>query len=271
MTVPRLAEIRLQASDRGLGMGWFYALSLYLSRCSALSYFDLILRDLDRVPRMGPALIAATHQSFLDPWLVGLCMERRLCFLARDSLFRVPVLGWLLRQYDGLPVARETAASRGSLDVCLQALAKQRAVLLFPEGTRTRDGRIAPLKRGISLLAKRSRAPVIPVLVRGTYQLWPRTARLPRRGVVEISFGRPLTYGDGESADRFMERLASAYVGLATETGAVEVLPQGPPPIASPVVEGSVSLPAHQGEPEPLAQAAAEPVSAAQPLAETAR
>jgi 1-acyl-sn-glycerol-3-phosphate acyltransferase len=221
-----VGTVPVRVKDSGLGMGWFYALSVYVSRVVAVTLFEARFFDTHKVPRSGAALLAGNHQSLLDPWLLGLSLARRASFLARDSLFRVPVLGWLLRQYDSMPVPRESTAPRRSLEVCVKLLEKGRVLILFPEGTRAADGRLQPLKRGIALISKRTCAPVVPVLVSGAFALWPRSRKLPMPGQVRLVFGDPIHFDPKESSDAFMDRLSAAYRHLALEWGAEEMVPE---------------------------------------------
>lgn len=221
----RRSELAISTRDRGLHLGIWYGISMYVSRIAALTLFDLRIRHQERVPLTGPAILAANHQSILDPWLVGLSLDRRAAYLARETLLRVPILGWVIRKYDVLPVPRESVAPRAALEVCVEALEKGRALILFPEGTRSYDGRLQPLKRGIVLLAKRTGAPVVPVLVAGSYRCWPRSRKLPRPGEIRMVFGEPIHFQKEESSDSFMERLAGAYRRLAVEADAEDMLP----------------------------------------------
>jgi len=222
----RETPLPLRERDSGLHMGWFYALSVFLSRVAAIAFFELRIFDSARVPRKGAVVLAANHQSLLDPWLVGLTQLRRAAYLARDSLFRVPVLGWLIRQYDSVPVVRETTAARQSLEVCIKVLERKRALVLFPEGTRSADGRLQTLKRGISLVVRRSGATVVPILVRGSHRLWPRKQKLPRFGQVKLYFGNAIVPDGSQSSDALVERLEGSYRELALAVGALEVLPE---------------------------------------------
>jgi 1-acyl-sn-glycerol-3-phosphate acyltransferase len=213
------AGLRAAKGDSGLAVGPFYAVSLLASRLAAVGFFSLRVEGVHRVPRTGPAILAANHQSFLDPWMVGLCLERRAHYLARESLFRVPILGRLITRYGALPVPRESAAPRRALEVCLMALELGRVLILFPEGTRSTDGRLQPLRRGIALLARRTGAPVIPVGVSGSHRAWPRHRRFPRRSGVRLFFGNPIRFDEDESSDSFMERLATALRTCFGEAG----------------------------------------------------
>jgi 1-acyl-sn-glycerol-3-phosphate acyltransferase len=252
--VSRPDDLHIRTRDRGIHVGIFYGISLYVSRIAALTLFDLKIRHQNRVPLTGPAILAANHQSVLDPWLVGSSLDRRAAYLARETLFRVPILGWLIRKYDTLPVPRESTVPRAALEICLKVLEKGRALILFPEGTRSYDGRLQPLKRGIVLLARRTGAPVVPIIVHGSFRCWPRSRLLPRPGRIDLVFGEPIQFEKDESSDSFVERLERAYRRLAVEAGAEDMLPvesraevRGTEPPASTI----------HGERTPLLEAAA--------------
>jgi 1-acyl-sn-glycerol-3-phosphate acyltransferase len=127
-----------------------------------------------------------------DPPLVGLTCPRRMNYLARDTLFRVPGLKQLISFLDAIPIDRDGGGLAG-LKETLRRLKAGELVLIFPEGTRTRDGEVAPLKPGFIAVARRSKAPLIPVGLDGAYQAWPRTARLPRIGRVAVAIGEPIS------------------------------------------------------------------------------
>lgn len=130
-----------------------------------------------RLPRTGPVLILANHQSHFDPMLIALCATRQLRFLARSDLFRGALFSRLIRAYGAVPIDR--GFGKEGLQVGLDLLNRGEAVVVFPEGERTHTGRIQPLKPGISLLLKRVRCPVVPVGIAGAYAAWPRHELLP--------------------------------------------------------------------------------------------
>jgi len=107
-------------------------------------------------------------------------------------LFRVPILAPLIRHLDAIPIDREGTGLAG-LKETLRRLKAGELVLIFPEGTRTRDGEVAPLKPGFIAVARRSRVPLIPVGLDGAYQAWPRTALFPRAGRVAVVIGEPIS------------------------------------------------------------------------------
>lgn len=162
----------------------------------------------------GPALLIANHQSFLDPLLVGVGLRRPVSFLARDTLFRVPVIGWILRSTYVMPIRRDAAGTE-SLRVSLQRLQDGYLVGIFPEGTRSRDGRIGPMKPGFVALVRRAEVPVIPVAVSGAYEAMPRGAFFLRPRRVRVVYGEPIS----------IEQLA-AFKGRGSEIELVKLVSQ---------------------------------------------
>lgn len=209
----------VRTGDGGFSEGLLYALLSYMARIAMTIFFDARVYGAHRVPGEGPAILASNHASFLDPVLIGSSFTRRCCYLARDSLFRIPGLGALIRAVDTVPVARESVSARQAVDVCVRILAAGRLLLLFPEGTRSRDGYLAPLRRGIGLIVRRSGAPpVVPVRVVGSYECWPRHKKLFRCRPVRIFFGNPLHYDENkESVDAFLGRLRCSMESLGRE------------------------------------------------------
>ena len=163
-----------------------------VSRAFGVWMYGLRVEGRENWPTEGGALICSNHQSMFDPPLVGLTCPRRMNFLARDTLFRVPILAPLIRYMDTIPIDREGSGLAG-LKETLRRLKAGEQVLIFPEGTRTRDGEVAPLKPGFISVARRSRVPLIPVGLDGAYQAWPRTSRFPRSGRIAIVIGQAIT------------------------------------------------------------------------------
>jgi 1-acyl-sn-glycerol-3-phosphate acyltransferase len=158
-------------------------------------------RGTELVPRQGPLLLVANHSSVLDPPLVGAVCPRRLTFLAKAELFRVPGFGALIRRLNAYPLRRE-GADPGALRTAQRALAEGRAVLIFPEGTRGEEGVLREAKPGAALLAMHSGVPVVPVYVSGSGRAWPRGRRLPRPAKVRVTFGAPLRFVPAAGAER---------------------------------------------------------------------
>jgi 1-acyl-sn-glycerol-3-phosphate acyltransferase len=168
------------------------------------------------IPREGGVLLACNHQSYLDPALVGSCLLREMHFMARSSLFRNPVFGAMITALNAFPVERDSAdvrAVKGAID----RLKAGCVVLVFPEGTRTRTGAVGRMKSGAALLAERAGVPIIPVLIEGAFQVWPKgERRWPGLGRVRVVFGKPMPPAGDPGVDPG-ERVRSAVLRLKGE------------------------------------------------------
>ena len=149
-------------------------------------------------PQSGGVLYISNHQSFLDPVLTTCMLQRPGNYMARHSLFRNPVFAWLIRSLNAFPVHRATADS-AALKEAMRRLKAGAQVVVFPEGTRTRDGRIGPLLPGVSLLAQRAADWVVPVVVDGAFEAWPRTQALPGPGRIVVQYGRPISQAEARA------------------------------------------------------------------------
>jgi len=156
-----------------------------------------------RVPRTGPVLLIANHQSYIDIVALGLASRRRVYFLAKKPLFNSRLLGGFMRAFDTISVD-STGFSRSGLEGILEHINRGLTVLVFPEGERCWDGKVSELKPGVTLLIRKSKATVVPMGLAGAFESWPRQRRLPRfappflswsRGRIAVSVGHAL---DGE-------------------------------------------------------------------------
>ena len=169
--------------------------SYFLGWCCFRALFKIYFRwrvyHPERVPETGPVILAANHTSFIDPPLVGAGLRRDINYLARESLFRFPGIGALLRSWNSVPVDREGGGAAG-LKKILHRLLDGGAIILFPEGTRSRDGKLQLARSGIGLTAIKSDAVVVPVRVFGTYEAYGRHMRFPRPRPVAVKYGEPM-------------------------------------------------------------------------------
>ena len=181
-------------------------------------YFRWRVFNPERVPTTGPVILAANHDSFIDPPLVGAGLKRDINYLARESLFRYPGLGALLRSWNSVPVDREGGGAAG-LRAILDRLLAGGAIILFPEGTRSRDGKIQKARSGIGLTVIKSNAVVIPVRVFGTYEAFGRHLKFPRPRRVAVKYGEPLRFESlrAEAKSFSKARLKQIYQEVADE------------------------------------------------------
>ena len=145
----------------------------------------------ENVPPHGPLIVVANHQSYCDAPLLSTSIPRRTRFLAKAGLFRWPLVSWLFRSYGAYPLSRSTA-DVGAYRWALRQLERDRAVVLFPEGTRTQGG-MRKAQAGVARLALRSQAPILPVGITGTERLGSILRILKPTGTIEVVIGTPFS------------------------------------------------------------------------------
>jgi len=159
---------------------------------AALVYFRLRRAGHKRVPLEGPAVFVCNHQSHLDPLLVGVFCPRQIAYLARDTLFK-GILGPLIRSYDAVPIDNQGSGLAG-IRATLKRIKQNDAVLLFPEGARSWDGKLQPFQPGFLTLVRRGKAAILPVGVDGCYQAMPRGRSLPKPAKIGIYYGKAIPH-----------------------------------------------------------------------------
>lgn len=198
----------------------FYGFFHYVASFVHSMWFRGDVVGTDNFPLEGPFLIAANHASHLDPPLVGCHVSRQMRFFARKSLWHNRFLGWWLDQIETIPVERDSG-DVGAIKRVLQALKENRAVVLFPEGTRSPDGLLHKPKAGVGLMACKTGVPVVPCRLFGTFEAFGKGKLIPRFGTsVSIVFGPPITAAEYDdptagkaryelAAQRIMARIAT--------------------------------------------------------------
>jgi 1-acyl-sn-glycerol-3-phosphate acyltransferase len=200
-------------------MGLTYHLCVNLTRFLAANWFSLQVRGREHMIEDGPALIAMNHQSFLDPPLAAACCDREIHFLARKSLFEIPLLGTLLARLNVIGVDRD-GNDMAALKAVIRTVRAGGCTIIFPEGTRTSDGGLQSAKPGLGLVVAKTLAPVVPMRVFGAYDAFPRTSKRPRRTPITIVIGKPIHFTRADVAgapretyqrlsDRVMERISA--------------------------------------------------------------
>ena len=181
-------------------MRWGYKAVRLLCRAIWRTAFRLEVSGLENVPPEGQGvLLASNHQSFLDPITIGVALRREINPVARESLFHNPLFRSLIRYLNAFPIQR-SSADMAAVREGIRRLKNADALVLFPEATRTRDGRIGRISPGFALLAKKACVPIVPVLIDGAFECWPRSRKRcrfslfaadPGSRVAEFAYGSP--------------------------------------------------------------------------------
>jgi 1-acyl-sn-glycerol-3-phosphate acyltransferase len=153
-------------------------------------YFRLRIEGRERLPATGPVLIVANHASYLDPPMIGVSASRWVAFLAQAGLAKFGPIRWWLAQCGVTLIDRE-APSKDAMRLIADCLRAGEVVGIFPEGTRSADGAVAPFRTGVEFLVRRSGAPVLPVGIDGAYRAFSRRAWLPRPRKIVVRYGQP--------------------------------------------------------------------------------
>ena len=174
---------------------WFYRPGSAFSGFVARVLWDARVEGVERIPRDGAFIVVSNHCSNFDPpllgWAVGNSAGRVVHFMSKIEMRSWPVIGWLATQ-SGVYFVRRGESDRSAQRFSLEALADGRPIALFPEGTRSRNGRMQAFKPGAAFLAMRSGASVLPVGISGTHKLFPNGSRWPHPSRIRILIGEPL-------------------------------------------------------------------------------
>lgn len=210
-TLPSLLFYKLCATTCWLVLRMFFGLRTYQS---------------ENVPATGGLIIAANHQSYLDPPAVGSALTplRHFDFIARVGLFSFKPFGWLIAQLNSIPI-RGDGNDTASIKEVIRRLDMGRAVIIFPEGGRSPDGHLHEFKRGAALLVRRSKCPVLPAAIDGAYEAWPSSRKLPTpwRKRVRVIYGKPIPHDElmKDGPDAAMQRLHDEAAALLAKLRAM--------------------------------------------------
>ena len=183
----------------------FYEFTSWVVRLFLKIFFRLRVSGTENVHMTGGVILASNHASFLDPPLVGSTSPRITVFFAKKELFKVPLLGALITKYNVIPVDRGGVSKQG-IKLIIQSLKNGRVVGLFPEGTRTKTGKLGPARPGVGMMAHLTGVPVVPVYIKGTF-------RAARHFRISIHFGKPISPYDYDFSST--ETKKEAYVGFS--------------------------------------------------------
>lgn len=175
---------------------WYYCVywgSLLIARL----LFRFRMLHCERMINDGPAILASNHESYLDPPLLGNAADRPIYFLARKTLLDVPLLGRILPKLNVIPVDQE-GSDRSALKALIRVLKAREAVLVFPEGSRTLDGKLQPALPGLGLVIAKTLAPVVPMRIFGAHEALPRGGGRLRLHPITVVVGHPIRFTEAD-------------------------------------------------------------------------
>jgi 1-acyl-sn-glycerol-3-phosphate acyltransferase len=155
------------------------------------AYFGLELVGVEHIPATGPVIITPNHQTYADPPLVSIPVRRPIYYMAWSRLFEIPLFGRLIRLLRAFPVQIESSDPKAAREA-VRLLQAGRVLMIFPEGERSRDGRVQRFKPGAFRLAASLATPVLPVTIIGGHEAWPPGRLLPRPRRITITYHRPI-------------------------------------------------------------------------------
>lgn len=179
---------------------WWYLLLWSIGFVIFKLLFDLRIEGDRRSLSKGAAVIVANHTSYLDPVVLALLVPRRMNFMAKEELFQNPIFGNLITKLGAFPLKRDRL-DRRAYQRALEVLKEKKILALFPEGTRSRSGKLGKFKEGSIRIALYSRVPIIPVVIKGTGEVLPPGARFIRWGKIKLRVGKPI-FPDNFSGER---------------------------------------------------------------------
>ena len=201
---------------------WLWRNLQVFAHFMATLLFDLRVYGIENVPKSGGLILAANHQSYLDPPLIAVRLSRPVSFFAKSELFENPYFGRFIRQLHAFPV-RQGEGDAGAVKEAIRRLKEGNVLNIYPEGSRTEDGQIGKIEPGIALVARRAGVPIVPVVIDGSFQAWPKWRKLFRPGPIAVMYGRPLEVADlkpGEIVKLLDETLRRMMVELKAKEAA---------------------------------------------------
>ena len=175
----------------------FYKILKVIFRFTFNLLFSPKVIGAENVPKEGAMIMAANHMSNWDPPILGTYLPRTVGYMAKEELFKPAIAGAIIKSLNAFPVKRG-ASDRGAIKMALNILKKGLCLGIFPEGTRSRDGKLHKAQAGVSLIAAMSKAPVVPTALIGTNKIWSKEEKFSQLTIV---FGEPIYY-EGKSKDK---------------------------------------------------------------------
>lgn len=197
----------------------FYNLAKFLARF----FFSMKVVHPERLVEEGPLLIAVNHSSYFDPPLAGICFRRGVYYLARKTLLKWPFFGPLFPAMNVIPVERD-GNDMSALREVVKKVREGNAIVLFPEGTRSKDGQLQPARAGIGLIIAKTRAPVLPMRIFGAYESFPKGSKKLHFTPITVVVGEPIYFtpeelepSSRETYQRLSDRVMEGIAALKLE------------------------------------------------------
>jgi len=199
-------------------MSLWYLVCRFIEHIVACSFYDVRFLNRNNCPKKGPVLLVCNHQSYFDPLLCGLLLNRECDFMAKKELFKNPLFGRFLRSVNTFPVdQKKTDVS--SIRITINRLKQNRVVVVFPEGQRTMNGHIQTLKSGFELIARKSRATILPVVIDGAFKVWPYNKKYPNIQLpIRVMCGLPIPYDQFNKLSRneIVDEISNQFRNMMT-------------------------------------------------------
>ncbi len=175
-------------------------------------FLNLQVRGTEHLPKHGGVLIVSNHQSFIDPVVIAVRFDRPFAFLADAYLFKIKPFAWLIRRLNAFPI-NTGKGDIAAMKETIRLLQSGEVLNVFPEGTRTHTGKIDEIQGGVALAIRRAKVPVMPAVIVGAYEAFPRQSIFPRTGRVRVIFDKPRRL-DHLKADEIVSILESEFSRL---------------------------------------------------------
>jgi 1-acyl-sn-glycerol-3-phosphate acyltransferase len=177
--------------------------------------FDLKVYGAHRVPQEGGVLLVSNHQSYLDPVLVGVRLRRPLSYLAKSELFKFPPFAWFIRSLGAFPV-KQGSGDIGAMKETIARLQDGHALNIFPEGSRTETGELMPMEKGVALVIRKAKVPVVPVVIDGSFEAWPKQDKVFHSSPVRVYYGHPMDLSKLDR-DEILETIDRTFRKMLTD------------------------------------------------------
>ena len=172
----------------------------------------------------GPAILASNHQSYLDPPMIGICCRKEIFFLARDTLFDIKGAGWIISKLNTVPVDRQRW-DISAMKTIIRLLQQGKRLIIFPEGTRSLDGRLQPARAGLGMVIAKTLVPVVPIRIFGSHEALPKTGGLKFRPITVI-IGKPIRFTQADVEGHGREVYQQLSERVMAEIAKLELPPE---------------------------------------------